>query len=100
MLIKTPADIGRIIRGARIGEGLSQSQLATKFGTTQSWISEIENGKSTAELGMVLKVLSFLRIEMDLVPPGLIPLSKPTANWPDDAPDIDGIADGGGGPEP
>ncbi len=93
MLIKTPADIGRIIRGARIVEGLSQSQLAAKFGTTQSWISEIENGKATAELGMVLKVMSFLQIEVDLTPPGLLP--PPGAHWPDDELDIDGIAEGG-----
>jgi len=93
MLAKTPADIGRLIRAARTDAQMSQSHLASLCGTTQSWISEIENGKATAELGMVLKVLSVLKVDMELkdsrssVPPDPI--------WPDhDEPDIDGIVGG------
>ena len=100
MLVKTPVDIGRIIRSARIAEGLSQTQLAAQFGSTQSWISEIENGKPTAELGMVLKVLSFLRVEIDVNSPGLIPSPPQDDYWPDEAPDIDSIVDGGGRRKP
>ena len=66
MYVKTAGDIGRLIREGRTRAGMSQTELASRFGTTQSWISEVENGKETAEIGKVLRVLSYLGIELDL----------------------------------
>jgi len=66
MYVKTAGDIGRLIREGRTRAGMSQTELASRFGTTQSWISEVENGKETAEIGKVLKVLSFLGMDLDL----------------------------------
>lgn len=66
MYVKTPADIGRLIREARMRARMSQTALASRFGTTQSWISEVETGKETAEIGKVLKMLSYLGLDLDL----------------------------------
>lgn len=93
MLVKTAADIGRVVREARLHVGLSQKALAAQAATTQPWISEVENGKETAEIGMVLRILSHLGLTLDLSGG----TSKPQdAIWstPDPAfPDIDAIVD-------
>lgn len=95
MYVKTVADIGRLIREARTRSGMSQGALASRFGTTQSWISEIENGKETAEIGKVLKVLAYLGLELDLSD-GRVRRQDVTPPAPDDGfPDIDDIVGGG-----
>lgn len=68
MLIKTPADIGALIKDARLKAGLSQHDLAQMLKTSQGWVSEIERGKPTAELGMVLKAINALGINLDSRP--------------------------------
>ena len=95
MLVRTAADMGRLIREARGRAGLSQGVLARRSGTTQSWISEVENGKETAEIGKVLGILAVLGLELDLSDPRdasreLRPVDV------DDYPDIDEIVDRGG----
>ncbi|MBV8113164.1 MAG: helix-turn-helix transcriptional regulator [Silvibacterium sp.] len=98
MQAKTPADIGRIIRGSRAAAGLSQSQLALMCDTTQSWISEIERGKQTAELGMVLKVLSVLKLSLDVADTMSLRHAPSDEGWPyhedEEGPDIDSIVRG------
>lgn len=97
MQIKTAGDIGRLIREARVNRGLSQKALASRFGSNQSWISEIENGKETAEIGMVLKILAYLELNLDLSDGRAQRLDRLSAEQNhgfDDFPDIDEIVDG------
>jgi len=68
MYIKTPRDFGAIIREVRRHNGMSQTDLARALRTSQSWVSEVESGKPTAEIGMVLKALSVLGISIDAQP--------------------------------
>lgn len=65
MQIKSAIDMGRIIRLSRQQKDWSQSKLAKELGTSQRWVSEIENGKNRAELGRVLKCLRILDIKID-----------------------------------
>lgn len=65
MIIKTPADIGALIKDARLKAGLSQTALANMLKTTQGWVSEVENGKPTAQINMVLRALNALGIRLD-----------------------------------
>lgn len=65
MRIRTVRDIGILIKEARIQRGLTQSGLAKMINVTQSWISWIENGKPTAEIGNVLLALTALGVEMN-----------------------------------
>ncbi|WP_336802164.1 helix-turn-helix transcriptional regulator [Kaistia sp. MMO-174] len=65
MRIRTSRDIGILIREARKRRGLSQAALAKMINTTQTWVSWIENGKPSAEIGNVLLVLTTLGVEMN-----------------------------------
>jgi hypothetical protein len=69
--------------------GVSRRQSA---GVTARWLRDVEHGKPTAEIGLVLRVLSHLGIELDLsdLPDG--PRRKrQTSSNDDDFPDIDDI---------
>lgn len=58
MELRTPEDVGIALRMGRKRLGLSQVQLAERLGKTQAWISEVEAGKSTARLGLVIEALA------------------------------------------
>ena len=64
MWAQSAAEIGRIVATARRQRGLTQTELARAAGVTQNWISEIERGKDTAQIGKILRVLSFLGVRL------------------------------------
>lgn len=50
--------IGRALRAARKSQGLTQQEFADVSGVGVRFLSELERGKPTAEVGLVLRVLS------------------------------------------
>jgi HTH-type transcriptional regulator/antitoxin HipB len=68
MNIAKPRDVGRLIRARRRQLGWSQAALADRVHTTRRWISEIEHGKPTAEIGLVLATLQALGIAVRVEP--------------------------------
>ncbi len=60
MLVTSIADLGAYIRQERREQRLTQSELAGLSGVGLTFISQLENGKATAEVGKVLNVLSVL----------------------------------------
>ncbi len=64
--IKAPLDLGLIIRDRRRRLGLSQSQLARTAGVGRQWLVAVEQGKSGAELGLVLRTLSALGLALSV----------------------------------
>jgi y4mF family transcriptional regulator len=66
--IETPEDVGRAIRARRTELGLDQGSLARLVGVSRQWIVEVEHGKPRAEMGLVLRTLSALRLEVTLKP--------------------------------
>ena len=66
MLAQSATDLGRIVAAARKHRGLTQDQLARAVGASQTWISEVESGKPTAQVGKVLSVLSFLGVRLQV----------------------------------
>ncbi|WP_198541107.1 helix-turn-helix transcriptional regulator [Mesorhizobium sp. LCM 4577] len=54
--IVSASDLGRLVRRAREGRHLSQQSFADLAGVGRRFLSELENGKATLELGKVLKV--------------------------------------------
>ncbi len=68
MRIRTPLDIGLAIRDRRRKLKLSQAALARKTGVGRQWIVAVEHGKSRAELGLVLRILSVLKLPLTIGP--------------------------------
>ncbi len=62
--IRTPADIGALIRARRRELGYDQAQLAEIAGVSRLWINQVERGKPGAGLGLVLRTLAALGIEL------------------------------------
>ena len=78
MWAQSAAEVGKIIAAARRHHKLTQAELAQAIGATQTWVSEIENGKETAQIGKVLRALSHLGVRLQT---GVVPWSarKPAA---------------------
>lgn len=66
--IRTTRELGLEIRRARSARGWSQAELAAMARVGRPWLSEVERGKPTAEVGRILAVLDALGLAMDLVP--------------------------------
>jgi HTH-type transcriptional regulator / antitoxin HipB len=65
MYIRTPADLGAIIRERRKQLALDQADLAKRIGTSRQWVIGIERGRARAELGLVLRALNALAIRLN-----------------------------------
>lgn len=64
MQIRTPADLGAVIRERRTILGLDQRSLAQKVGVSRQWIVEVEKGKPRAEIGLLLRTIAALGISL------------------------------------
>jgi HTH-type transcriptional regulator / antitoxin HipB len=64
VLVRTPKDVGALIKSRRKAIGLGQAEVAMLIGASRLWVSEIENGKPGASLGLVLRTLSALGLEL------------------------------------
>ena len=58
MLIRTPADLGAVVRDRRKELKLDQATLAKRIGVSRQWVIEIEHGHPRAELALVLRAPS------------------------------------------
>lgn len=66
MLIRTPADLGAIIRDRRKKLGMDQATLAKHVGVSRHWVISIEHGRGGAELGLVLRALDTLGVNLSV----------------------------------
>ncbi|MGB5851062.1 MAG: helix-turn-helix domain-containing protein [Rhodanobacter sp.] len=60
MFIRTPQDIGALLRESRKQAGLGQAELARRIGVSRQWVVEVERGKPRAEMGLVLRAFNTL----------------------------------------
>ena len=65
MRIRTPADLGALIRDHRIAQGLDQKTLADKVGASRTWIVDAEKGKPRSEIGLLLRTIAALGIVLN-----------------------------------
>jgi y4mF family transcriptional regulator len=84
MAIRTPADLGAVIREHRKLLELDQADLAKKIGTSRKWVIDVEKGHPRAELGLVLRALNVLGVHLEAFLPNPRPLKTR-------GPDIDAI---------
>lgn len=58
--------LGTAVRQARREAGLTQGELAARAGVSRPWLSQLENGKRSVEMGKVLAVLAALDLYVDV----------------------------------
>jgi y4mF family transcriptional regulator len=66
MALKTSNEIGTLIRKLRKQQGVTQEQLAGIANTGTRFISDLENGKPTCQVGKLLRALAALGVEMHI----------------------------------
>ena len=71
MQVRAPSDLGQAIRQRRKQLGLDQRSLAERVGVSRQWIVEIEKGKPRAELGLVLRTLKALELQLEIGNPSV-----------------------------
>jgi len=64
MRIRTPIDLGAVIRDRRMKLGLDQKTLATQVGVSRQWIVDVEKGKPRAPISLVLRTVEALGINL------------------------------------
>lgn len=55
-------ELGQAIKKVRLLRGLTQQELAMRTNTSTKFISNVENGKDTAQLGKVLLLIRVLDV--------------------------------------
>ena len=69
MWIRTIGDIAGLVRARRKELGLSQVELARRVGVSRKWIIDLERGKPTAEVSLVLNTLAATGLHLDAYDP-------------------------------
>ena len=62
--LKTPDELGSMVRGRRTELKLSQEDLAAVALVTPRLLGEVERGKRTAQLDGVMRILAALGIDL------------------------------------
>jgi y4mF family transcriptional regulator len=68
MRLNNARDLGLYVRERRRELGLTQAGLAASAQVSRRWLSDLEAGKPTAEVGLVFKVLHALELALDASP--------------------------------
>ncbi|MCF0150613.1 MAG: helix-turn-helix transcriptional regulator [Firmicutes bacterium] len=66
MKINNAADFGRMLKARRKQLGYTQQYLAEYTGFSASFLSNLENGKETAEIGKALFLANLLGLDLDM----------------------------------
>lgn len=64
MRIRDSKELGEEIKKKRKSLGYTQTDISMRTGLSASFISEVERGKETAEIGKVLLLLSILGLNV------------------------------------
>lgn len=64
MIVRNARDIGSLVSSERKRQGLTQADLAGLSGVGVTFLSQLENGKGTAEVDKVLAVVETLGIDL------------------------------------
>ncbi len=66
--LRSAKDFGRIIRDERRRQGMTQADLAGLADVGVTFLSQLENGKDSAEIGKAIQVMTMLGIDIDASP--------------------------------
>ena len=70
-IVRSPEELGGVMRAHRKGRHLTLEETADVGGTGIRFLSELERGKATAQLGKTLETLRLLGLEVVVVPRGM-----------------------------
>jgi len=71
MNMKSPEELGATIRTRRKQLKVTQKDLAMTCGTGLRFISDLEKGKPTCQIGKILQVLQALGLKLQISIPGV-----------------------------
>jgi HTH-type transcriptional regulator/antitoxin HipB len=66
MLVHNARELGLRMRDQRRDLGLSQAALAKQIGVARAWVIRVERGNAGAEIGLVLKAVEALGLDLDV----------------------------------
>jgi HTH-type transcriptional regulator/antitoxin HipB len=64
--VRNLKDLGAVIRDRRRHLGLDQRALANRVGVSRQWIVEAEHGKPGASVGLILRTLDALGLNLSI----------------------------------
>lgn len=67
-IIRTPAQLGAVLRAARIRQGLTQSDLASRLGVSVQAMSKLENQAGRASFDRIHRLCLLLGLDIALQP--------------------------------
>jgi len=73
MIVRSATELGHLARDRRRELALTQAELAGRVGVSRKWIIDLEAGKRTADLSLVLRTLNVLGMEIDVRAPSTGP---------------------------
>lgn len=76
MYVRTAADLGKRLRNQRKARGWSQTELGRAIGVSRFWVSQMERGKESVELGLVLDAARALGMLVDVSDAARAPVSS------------------------
>ena len=78
--VRSSAELGAVVRGARKASSADQSRAAGLAGVGVRFFGDLERGKPTLRLGLVLQVLERLGLEVWIAPRGWRPERSPRSD--------------------
>jgi HTH-type transcriptional regulator / antitoxin HipB len=66
--INSARDLGLYLRDQRVQAGWSQTELSERAQVSRRWLSALEAGKPTTEVGLILKVVAAMGLMVELQP--------------------------------
>lgn len=70
MHARTTEDVGSLVREHRVARAMSQAALAQAVGASRQWVVDLERGKPTLALGLVLRALTAVGLTLRVDAPG------------------------------
>jgi HTH-type transcriptional regulator / antitoxin HipB len=68
--VDTLRDLTLVAKGRRLALHLTQAEVADRAKVSRQWLNEFERGKPTAEIQLVLRLLSALDLRLSVDVPG------------------------------
>src|SRR5687768_5321038 len=68
MRVPSTQSFGEAVRNRRLELDLSQSELADRVGVSRKWIIDVEHGKPSVAMRLVLRLLDALDLDLSVDP--------------------------------